>query len=270
MRTSPAVLPALCFGACLAWPQTLVPMRSYHHSGQGVTGAYEGWFPNPDGSFSLLFGYFNRNEKEELDIPIGALNRIEPGGPDQGQPDHFLTGRQWGVFTIRVPKDFGERKLSWTLTANGSTTVIPATLNPLWEIEPFRDANGNTPPVLRFEANGPPAQGPIAQMATLSATAGQPLALQVWVSDDARLIPGMKKPAVAPVVLTWSKFRGPGAVQFHNAQPPVVDGRATTQATFHLPGDYVLGVVANDWSGKGGRGFLCCWTTGLAKVSVKP
>ena len=26
-------------------------------------------------------GYFNRNTKQELDIPIGPANRIEPGGP---------------------------------------------------------------------------------------------------------------------------------------------------------------------------------------------
>src|SRR2546423_12857160 len=65
-----------------------LPMEPAHDSGQSVTGAFEGWFKNPDGSFSLLLGYFNRNLKEELDIPIGAENRIEPGGPDRGQPTH--------------------------------------------------------------------------------------------------------------------------------------------------------------------------------------
>ena len=34
-----------------------------------------------------------------------------------------------------------------------------------------------------------------------------------------------------------------------------VSGKATTTATFSEPGDYVLRVVANDWSGDGGRGF---------------
>jgi hypothetical protein len=45
----------------------------------------------------------------ELDIPIGPDNSIEPGGPDYGQPTHFLTGRQYGMFAILVPKDFGTR-----------------------------------------------------------------------------------------------------------------------------------------------------------------
>src|SRR5262245_58256671 len=76
-----------------------LPLEPAHESGQSITGAFEGWFGNVDGSYSLLLGYYNRNTKQELDIPLGPYNRIEPGGPDQGQPTHFLTGRQWGVFT---------------------------------------------------------------------------------------------------------------------------------------------------------------------------
>ena len=86
-----------------------------------VTGAFEGWFKNPDGTFSLLLGYFNRTERQEFDIPIGSDNRIEPGGPDRGQPTHFLTGRQWGMFAVKVPANFGQNKITWTITANGKT-----------------------------------------------------------------------------------------------------------------------------------------------------
>jgi len=75
-------------------------------SGASITGAFEGWYYNEDGSRTFLVGYYNRNGQQELDIPIGPNNRIEPGGPDLGQPTHFLTGRQWGMFTIAVPKDF--------------------------------------------------------------------------------------------------------------------------------------------------------------------
>ena len=49
-----------------------VPVEPPHDSGQSVTGAFEGWFPNPDESFSLLFGYLNRNFKQEPDILIGS------------------------------------------------------------------------------------------------------------------------------------------------------------------------------------------------------
>ena len=85
-------------------------MEPPHDSGQSVTPAFEGWFANADGTYSILFGYFNRNMKQELDIPIGPDNKIEPAGPDQGQPTHFMTRRQWGVFTVTVPKDFGSQE----------------------------------------------------------------------------------------------------------------------------------------------------------------
>src|SRR5437762_12832806 len=104
-------------------------------SGQSVTGAFEGWYTNPDGTYSLLMGYLNRNSRETLEIPVGPNNRIEPGGPDQGQPTTFAPRRNWGVFRIVVPKDFGTKKLTWTIVANGQTTSIPMNLNPLWVVQ---------------------------------------------------------------------------------------------------------------------------------------
>ena len=72
-------------------PLTMGPARE---RGASVTPAFEGWYENEDGSFSLLIGYFNRNSKEALDIPIGPNNRIEPGAPDQGQPpDHHANAK---------------------------------------------------------------------------------------------------------------------------------------------------------------------------------
>jgi hypothetical protein len=47
-------------------------------------------------------------------------------------------------------------------------------------------------------------------------------------------------------------------------------GKATTTATFNEPGDYVLHIVANDFSGEGGGGFQCCWTTAQLRVSARP
>ncbi|PYR83025.1 MAG: hypothetical protein DMG19_20165 [Acidobacteria bacterium] len=53
--------------------------------GASATGAFEGWFNQEDGNRGFLIGYFNRNTQQELDIPIGPNNQIEPGGPDMGQ-----------------------------------------------------------------------------------------------------------------------------------------------------------------------------------------
>lgn len=268
-------------GCAIFWAQQL-PFEPAHDFGQSITGAFEGWFPNSDGSFSLLLGYYNRNLKEELEIPVGAGNRIEPGGPDRGQPTHFLTGRQWGVFTIRVPKDFGDQKLTWTLTINGQTTTIPLSLNPLWEVQPFREASGNAPPFIGFSEGGPWVQGPAGQSTSIAITLPEPADLAVWVADDATAPLAGPRPVSSAVTLSCSKFRGPGSVTFNNARPAVekadfngppstvFSGKAHISATFSEAGEYVLRVVANDWSGDGGRGFQCCWSNAQVKVTVKP
>lgn len=265
-------------------PNVELPMAPLQDVGQDVTGAFEGWFQNPDGTFSLLVGYYNRNLKQELDIPIGPNNHIDPGGPDRGQPTHFLRTRGWGLFTIEVPKEFGDKQLTWTLVTNGRADVIPLSLNPLWEISPMHEQTmGNTPPFLAFSAEGPFVQGPRPLNTSMETTLANPLTLTVWVADDAKVLAGSKKnPPGAPVSVTWAEFRGPGTVTFANNKPPVekadfkvpdgtkVSGKATTTATFSEAGDYVLHVVANDWSGNGGMGFQCCWTNAMVKVSVKP
>src|SRR5580704_19037262 len=180
----------------------------------GLTGAFEGWFKNPDGTFSLLLGYFNRNDKEELDIPIGADNRIEPDGPDRGQPTHFLVGRQWGLFAVKVPANFGENKITWTIVANGQSVVIPASLKPDYEISPFEEAAvGNTPPAVGFDQAGPFVQGPRGLSVERAAKVGTPLTLTAWVSDDAKFTTSSgarPKDPGPPVTLRWSKYRGPG------------------------------------------------------------
>ena len=40
-------------------------------SGQDIQPYFEGWIHNADGTFDLVFGYFNRNWQEELAIPAG-------------------------------------------------------------------------------------------------------------------------------------------------------------------------------------------------------
>jgi hypothetical protein len=269
-------------------PGQRLPNEPRKQFGASVTGSFEGWFYNEDGSRSFLVGYLNRNTAQALDVPIGPNNRIEPGGPDMGQPSHFLPGRNWGLFVIPVPKDFSPQdKFTWTIVANNQPTTIPLRLNADYVINPFTEiAVHNTPPVVRFEPNGPGIQGPIAQLSKASAqatAASTPLSVSLWVSDDMKYTSGTSapvNPARAPVTLTWSKYRGPGKVSFDKARPQVerltsagsstapFSGKATTVVTFSEPGDYLLHVTANDYSSEGGGGFLCCWTTALLKVTV--
>ncbi len=269
-------------GSTLAWGQ--LPLEPTHDAGNSITGAFEGWFKNPDGTFSFLIGYYNRNHSQEVDIPIGPNNQIEPGGPDRGQPTHFMPGRGWGVFSIKVPADFGQNKLTWTIVGNGKTTTIPLSLHPDYEISPFIEASvGNTPPVVSFEEHGASVQGPRDFAVERSAKPGEALPLNVWISDDEKFVAnagGKPKPGTPPVTLKWYLFRGPARPMFAADQPkvermesmpgaPPFRGKATDTVTFSQPGEYILQLTANDYSGEGGRGFQCCWTTAQVKVSVK-
>ena len=272
-------------GAGLLLGQQL-PLEPPKQFGSSITGALEGWYDNPDGTHSFLIGYLNRNRSQEVDVPIGPDNRIEPGGPDMGQPTHFLPGRQWGMFIVTVPKDFdGERRLTWTIIVNGQTTSIPLHLLADYNISPMTDASNNTPPVLRFEEHDASIQGPIASASRpilRTASVNTALPIKVWITDDMVYTSGTNmalKKGQPPVTLVWSKYRGTGTVTFDNAKPAVkklesgeagFSGEATTNVKFSEPGDYMLQVTVNDYSGVGGAGFQCCWTTAIVKVSVAP
>jgi hypothetical protein len=261
-------------------PSQLPLSLGLRERGSSVSPAFEGWYHNKDGSVSLLVGYINRNTKQELDIAIGPNNHIDPGGPDQGQPTHFQTGRQWGVFSIKAPKDLGDKKLTWTLVVNGFSNTITLHTKPEYILEPYEDpASKNTPPVLKFASDGAPLAGPPSGIAaTYTATTGEPLILTTWATDEGAKL---NLPASAPAAaaqpsllpsLKWSCLRGPAAVTFDPFNPrpdKASDGKNTTTATFTAPGEYILRLQANDSTGEGGGGFQCCWTNVHVKVTVK-
>ena len=254
-------------------PQGALPLEPSKERGTSVTPAYEGWYQNPDGSFTLLVGYYNRNSKQTLDVPIGPDNKIEPGPPDQGQPTFFEIGRQWGVFTIKVPKDFGNKSLTWTVVSNGEKQSVPLTLNKGYPVTPFKELGmGNQPPVLAFAEKGPKFTGPpVGTAVSLTGTVNQPVTLNIWVEDPkpAQGEGGRGPSTVASVSL--HKFRGPGNVSFARARMSATKQgeMLTTTATFDAAGIYVVRVQANDVSGEGGGGFQCCWTNAHVKVTVK-
>ena len=253
-----------------------LPLDPPRDRGTSITPAFEGWYQNPDGTFSLLIGYYNRNSREALDIPVGPNNKVEPGAPDQGQPTHFEIGRQWGVFTVKVPKDFGAKAVTWTIVSGGEAQAIPMSLNKGYPITPFKELGmGNQPPVLQFTQGGPKFTGPpTAVAASFTGTVGQPIPIQVWVEDPkekgAEAAPAGRGPS-SIANMSFHVHRGPGPVTFDKARVPVPKqgDMVSTNATFKTPGEYMLRVQANDESGEGGGGFQCCWTNTYVKVSVK-
>ena len=256
------------------------PRRSYD-SGQEVVPAYEGWEQNADGSFNLVFGTMNRNWEESFHIPVGPENNVEPGGPDRGQPTWFLPRRNRFMFRIRVPADFGENEVVWTLTRHGITKKAYGTLKPDY----FMDNNvmmanngagisgelyNNVGPELELE--GAPAR---------SAMVNQPVTLAAVARDD----DGLPKPrgmrpvdlsrpaSLTPISatglrLSWFVFRGPTDVAFtpelikvwedtraNSGSPwgagwetpePPEGNKWVVQATFSEPGTYVLRCIAHE------------------------
>lgn len=286
---------ALSWGSAVSGQVGQLPLEPLGRRGEAVFPYLEGWFENPDGSFSIIFGYFNRNAAQGFEIPVGANNRFEPGPEDQGQPTTFRPNRNNRMFTVRVPKEFGtSSRLTWTLTANGITQSATAWLDPEYFVEPLLNSGtGNTPPVIRFNDGQPHTGPPLGLLATLDTTAGQPLTLAVWAADKGATIVldpnpparganaargagaggrggrGGEAPPAARI--HWEKYRGGGAVTFAESVLPIKSAAGetvTTSATFAQAGTYWLRVMATEGAGEAGSG-QCCSTSALVRVNVR-
>jgi len=262
----PALLLLLCaladsFAVRAQPPAPTYISQTKFNAGQDVVPVYEGWLRNSNGTFTVVFGYFNRNWKEELVIPAGADNKLEPGPADRGQPTYFLPRRQSWVFRVEVPADWGNKELVWTLTAHGRSEKAYATLTPEEELtERIIMTRGNLNPG-DDDPNKPPG---IRVDSIPVATAGRPVSLTAKVVDD-----GLPKPRIAPqarpagiptaqsnrptapgprgLTVTWFEYRGPARVIFEPVGPiPVVEGQVSTIARFADAGTYILRATAND------------------------
>ena len=238
-----------------------LPLGPVGSKGETVFPYLEGWFENADGTFSILFGYFNRNSKQTFDIPVGPNNRIEPGNADQGQPTHFRAERNNRMFTITVPKDFANRKVTWTVTANGATQSVTAWLDPEYFVEPLLNSGtGNTPPVIKVNDSPDHSGPPRGLLRTMEAVVGQPLTLTVWAADKGSTIVldpnppqrgggrgaaadagrggaadaggrgaadagggggGRGRGGAAAVTVFWTKYRGAGEVKIADESLPI-------------------------------------------------
>jgi hypothetical protein len=228
--------------------------------GQNVAPIFEGWEHNTDGTYSLVFGYLNRNYEEEVDIPIGVENSFTLRGEtfgDKGQPTHFYPRRQRFLFRVVVPADWNkEEKVVWTLTSHGRTDQAKGWLQPEWELSPdvlvenmeggVRDPN-NKPPTIQAQAD------------VSSVTVSNPATLTAVATDDGLPKPYRRNNSNAArtdsprrpmgVDIKWIQYRGPGKVIFDPISSPVVHGESihfTSKALFSAPGTYVLRAIAFD------------------------
>jgi hypothetical protein len=240
-----------CFALLLFGAQaSVVTAQIKYARGQDVSPTFDGWEPNADGSFTLHFGYYNRNSEEELNVPLGPENNIDGG--DKGQPTQFYTGRRWFVFNVVVPKDWPkDKRVVWSLTTKGMTNLAKGWLQEEWEIDrgvivknaprdQFLMVTGgevdfeNAPPTVTGRATATTAR--LSDTVTLSATA----------NDDGSP-KGGRQPGVR---IRWIVYRGPAKARFNpEIMPNRIAGKPATmdtQVTFPVPGSYRLRAIASD------------------------
>ncbi len=255
-----AIVPTIVLGA--AFIAAPVSAQTYI-KGQHIEPAYEGYERNADGSFSFLFGYHNENWEDELDIPVGENNFFSPGDEDRGQPTHFQPRRNRFTFKVRVPADWGDKELTWTITSpNGETRTAYATLDKDYVVDHVVIASetgslgaGTSTPESR--ANTPPEVSIIGDTVR-SVRVGEPLELRVQVTDDGLPQPGrvaslnrdaspnaqreiqrfLRAPSrvtvgkVNGLFLSWSVYRGEGETEF---MPQQVKSWEDTRASANSP-----------------------------------
>ena len=260
----------LLFGTPIEGQVIPLDQRSFNEqvlrpSGQPVIPLYEGWYENADGTSDICFGYFNLNTDEAVDIPLGPNNFIEPKEFDGMQPTHFDRvpeanyRRHFCVFTVTVPRDFGQGRVVWTLGGRGEALSTPGKVIPPYVLdEPDAEARGVIAPVLKLEADGPQFRGRSGfTAATRTVAAGDDLELTVWVDH----------PAPRSWV-GWSMHQGPAQVEFSRAEIQVdqATGSGTITARFSEPGEYLMRVqsIYSTTSFE----YHCCWTNGYVPVTV--
>jgi hypothetical protein len=247
-----------------------------HNSGDNVVPVYEGWEKNSDGSFNLVFGYMNRNYQERPEIVVGPDNFFSPGAQDQGQPTHFYPRRQQFMFKVRVPSDFGKKELVWTITRNGRTEKAYGTLlmeEQLTDVVISENRGGLANDSVTAPSNKPPTitiDGPatrqigVGESVTLTASAAddgvpkppapRPNDANRAVVDGVPLLTNRDRPNTQAIVkpsrkglaVTWTQWRGPGALNFEPMSAVVKDGKLSTTVAFPEPGTYVIRAYADD------------------------
>jgi hypothetical protein len=206
--------------------------RLTYARGQSIAPVFHGWLENADGTFDLYFSYINRNWQEELDIPIGPDNNIQPApfGPDGGQPTHFFPRVNRWVFAVRVPKDFGTKEIVWTLTAHGQTFRAYGTLNPGYAVDDFlimhefgNSLRGRKRPTLQVEGEKQ-RTAKVGQRVPLVAIATDPNPSLKSTGDPPAVEGGsvggdFVRGTARGLRLAWFVYRGPAAhVKF---DPPI-------------------------------------------------
>ena len=214
-------------------------------TGQDIQPFYEGWVGNEDGSFTLHFGYMNRNYREQPNIPIGPNNYFSPGLEDRGQPSYFYPRSQRYTFTVTMPADMGrtvEDALVWTVTRHGSEQRAVGWLQPEWEIDEntitSNGRTGNGRPVEEMFANQDPVVAVSADSTTVAV--GEELTLTARLTDDAlpsQLPPRRSRPTLPSLTPPDDLPQTPDNVRWYRKPLPPRNGLSVAWIVYRGPDD---------------------------------
>ena len=188
---------------------SFIAAQTLHRFGQSIQPIYEGFERNDDGTFTMWFGYLNRNYDETPNIEIGGSNAFyvatgvgdagpldaglilsNPGSQDRGQPTYFYPRRQQFVVDVNLPADFVGNELVWSVTHNGETRTAVGTLEReniwavdegVWSANRGRGTGGRTE--IEYD-NQPPSIRLVGIEGSISARPGQAINLRAFAADD--------------------------------------------------------------------------------------
>tara|TARA_B110000196_G_scaffold124830_1_gene108283 strand:+ start:2039 stop:2962 length:924 start_codon:yes stop_codon:yes gene_type:complete len=276
--------------------QSTRPLRPPSPEGTPVIPFMEGWYANSDGSVTVSFGYHNRNT-EDVFVPLGENNRIEPARLDGMQPEIYFSGRHPGVFGVTIPASMQNEPIWWHIqTGNLEELKVPGGRGSnAYELDRNPRPQGSVQPFIWFE-NANRGSGPEGVIAadTKTIAVGELLALEVETEDPSVRDPSnplFAKPLDTRVI--WYKHQGPGEVAFseHASSPfiealarstrgmipaarsrvaiPAGKGPAKVLATFSEPGDYMIRARLDNWSSSDSDGLdQCCWSNAFQRIRV--
>lgn len=234
------------------WTRREYPEAPPNSRGNFVAPYFDGYYKNPDGSYTLSFGFMNRNDSELIEIPLGENNFIEPKQFDGAQPTTFpvvnYSGfggpRERGVFGVVVPADY-EGDVWWTLTTNGYTTKVPGRIHgrfqgligfeSAYELSITPQAEGSLRPTIRFTQNGEGVWGlqGLWDPQVHNTRVGQPIEVTFWAKDRGERELGQ-------VNMSLWKYQGPvGAKIAFESLVEAIPGASAAQ-TFNLPDGVTL------------------------------
>jgi len=255
----------------------------------------EGWYENPDGTYSLSFGYVNTN-LDTLYIPVGENNSLDQAQFDGVQAAIFFPGRHRGVFSVTLSAEMKDTDVWWTLVLPWDRTTVPGRVgSEAYQLDWMPRAHGSVTPSVTFDGQSGVGRGPPGILAerTQTVAAGSPLTLSVNATDPSERDLDDSRNTNVPLRVVWSQLQGPGPVTYSrpdsNPLPeaaaggrgrtprpqtmrlPEGSGTSSVIVTFPVAGEYLmLAQVDNFDANDSGSQDQCCWTNAYVRVNVTP